>query len=342
VGMTASAAMLLYQAYEGGPKGLGSVYAQETELVKRLWPLEEMALETWEMWHLLDGKSFVNLSRFASNPYHQNQDIIWKEECEQAGMTYAMLDSAIDPAKEVENMDLAISRKFDVIMGGPLDPAGASPGIKRARQAGQIVMNFDTDSIQRPTMAHGRILWSDGWLAAKWLSEKLPAGAKVVGGVGEQVSNAGIDRKAGFLKGVSDFGLELVYFEDNNGWTDESSYIVGGPLLQNYPDIQGVFFGNDSASLGFSKAALDAGRREEMLIVGADGLREGQEAIADGRLDAGAMMFWGQGPETVQAWEYAVSMLRAGLNGDAMESAHIIESIVADKDTIAAQWQSPV
>ena len=76
--------------------------------------------------------------------------------------------------------------------------------------------------------------------------------------------------------------------------------------------------------------------------MGVDGLREGQEAVADGRLDSSVMMLWGHGPESVLAADYAFSLVRANLHGDAMESAHIIESITADKGNIADQWQAPV
>jgi ABC-type sugar transport system substrate-binding protein len=342
LGVTASTAMFLYQAYEDGPNGLGAALAQEPNLVRKLWPLEEMALDTYSMWERTEGKSLVNLSRLAAHPYHVHQDIVWKAECEEAGVSYTVVDSALDPAKEIENMDLAIARKFDVVMGGPLDPAAASPAIKRMRQAGQIYLNFDTDSLQRPTLKHGRIWWDDGWQAAKWLGENLPQGSKVVGGVGELGTTAGNGRKNGFVDGAAEFGLDLIYFEDNNGWVEESGYTTGRPILQRLSDIQGVFYGNDTASMGFSKAARDLGRREEMLIVGADGLREGQEAVADGRLDASVMMKIGHGPESILVADYAFALVRANLHGDAMESAHLIEVITADKGNIADQWQAPV
>ena len=342
LGVTASTAVLLYQAYDHSPNGLGTAFAQEPNLVRRLWPLEEMALDTYSMWERTEGKSLINISRLAAHPYHVHQDIVWKAECEESGVSYTVVDSALDPAREIEHMDLAIARGFDVVMGGPLDPAAASPAIKRMRQAGQIYLNFDTDSLQRPTLKHGRIWWDDGWQAAKWLGENLPQGSKVVGGVGELGTTAGNGRKNGFVDGAAEFGLDLIYFEDNNGWVEESGYTTGRPILQRLSDIQGVFFGNDTASMGFSKAARDLGRREEMLIVGVDGLREGQEAVVDGRLDSSVMMLWGHGPESVLAADYAFSLVRANLHGDAMESAHIIESITADKGNIADQWQSPV
>jgi ABC-type sugar transport system substrate-binding protein len=341
LGLTASTAMLLYQAYDFGPNGVGTALAQDN-LVRRLWPLEEMTLDTYDMWVRTEGKSLVNVARLAAHPYHVHQDIVWKSETAEAGMDYTVLDSAFDPAKEIEHLDLSIARGFTVIMGGPIDPAGASAAIKRARENGQIFVNFDTDSVQRPTLKHGRIWWDDGYRAGKYLGENLPAGSLVVGGVGDQSTTAATGRKSGFLDAVAEFGLELLFFEDNNGWIQESGYTTGRPILQRFPDIKGVFYGNDEAAIGFGRAAGDLNRREEMLIVGVDGLREGQEGVADGRLDASVMMKFGHGPESVLAADYALSLVRANLHGDSMESAHLIESITATKENIADQWMSPV
>jgi ribose transport system permease protein len=271
-----------------------------------------------------------------------HQDIVWKAESQEAGMDYTVLDSAFDPAKEIEHLDLSIARGFDIIMGGPIDPAGASAAIRRAREGGQLFVNFDTDSVQRPTLKHGRVWWDDGYQAARYLGENLPAGSKVIGGVGDQSTTAATGRKSGFLDGIAEYGLELLFFEDNNGWIQESGYTTGRPILQRFGEVDGCFYGNDEAAIGFGRAASDLGRREEMLIVGVDGLREGQEAVADGRMDASVMMKFGHGPESVLAHDYALSLLRAGLHGDSMESAHIVESITATKENIADQWQSPV
>ena len=343
LGLTASTAMLLYQAYDYGPNGVGTALAQEN-LVRRLWPLEEMTLDTYEMWERTEGKTFINVSRLAAHPYHVHQDIVFKGECAEAGVGYTVVDSAFDAAKEIETLDLAISRGFDIIMGGPLDPASASPATKRARENGQIFVNYDTDSLQRPTLKHGRILYDDGWRVGLWMGEILPAGSKVIGAVGELGTSAGNDRKAGFLDGIAAAGpeIEVLAFEDGHGWVQEGGYDMGRAMLQRFPDVQGCFFGNDEASIGFSKAASDLGRRDEMLIAGVDGLREGQEAVADGRLDMSVMMIGGHGPEAVLAMDFSFALVRAKLHGDAMESAHITESISVTKENIADQWVSPV
>ena len=92
--------------------------------------------------------------------------------------------------------------------------------------------------------------------------------------------------------------------------------------------------GDDQGALGFQKAAVDAGRREELIVIGVDGLREGQEGVADGRLDASIMFYGGHGPEAVGAIDQTLVLLRGGVHGDSVEMAHIFEMITVTKDNI--------
>jgi ABC-type sugar transport system substrate-binding protein len=341
LGLTASTAMLLYDSFKHVPAGMGTALAQD-RLVRRLWPLDDILLDTYENWVRTDGKSFINISRSAAHPYHMHQDAVWREGCEEAGMDYVSVDSALDPGKEVENLELAISGRSHVIMGGPVDPASASPATKQARQDGRIIVNYDTDSIQRPTLKFGKIVYDDGFLAGQWMGENLRAGSTVIGAVGELVSSAGNDRKAGFLDGIAPFDIEVVSFEEGHGWSEEGGYTLGRTMLQKFAEVQGAFFGNDQASIGFERAARELGRRDGMLIVGNDGLREGQEAVADGRLDMSVMALWGHGPEALIAMDLVFAYVRGNLHGDAMESMHRTEVVAVTKENLAEQWQSPV
>ncbi len=110
-----------------------------------------MALDTYSMWERTEGKSLINISRLAAHPYHVHQDIVWKAECEEAGVSYTVVDSALDPAREIEHMDLAIARGFDVVMGGPLDPAARRPPSSACgRQAKSISISIPIASSALP------------------------------------------------------------------------------------------------------------------------------------------------------------------------------------------------
>jgi ABC-type sugar transport system substrate-binding protein len=343
LGLTASSAMLLYQAYDGGLGGTGTVFAQEGKIKRLLPELYELPNDLRQGGLPTPDKSAIFVAIFLAHPFVVHSSQVFERELTDpwVGMDYTVVDSAFDSVKEQEHLDLAISRNFDVIMGFPVDPAGIGSQIRRARDAGQIFVNWATDSIVRPTLKYGFMFYVDGYLAGKYAASVLPAGSKVYGGVGDYVVSAGFMRRQGWLDAIAESGLESVAFEEGTAWTQEGGYNMGRTVLQRFPDIQAIFGGDDQGALGFQKAAVDAGRREELIVIGVDGLREGQEGVADGRLDASIMFYWGHGPEAVGAIDQTLVLLRGGVHGDSVEMAHIFEMITVTKDNIAEQWMSP-
>jgi ABC-type sugar transport system substrate-binding protein len=343
IGLTASSAMLLYNAYEGSSNGSGLVFAQEGKIKRLLPELYELPNDLRQGGLPTPGKTAILIAIFLAHPYVTHTTQVFEREYTDpwVDMDYTVVDSAFDSAKEQEHLDLAISRNFDVIMGFPIDPAGIGSQIQRAREAGQVFVNWSTDSWVRPTLKYGFEFWVDGWLAGQYAADNVPAGAKVYGAVGDYVVSAGLMRRQGWLDAIEARGLESVTFEEGTAWTQEGGYELGGTVLQRFPDIQGIFGGDDQGALGFSKAATDAGRREDLVIVGVDGLKEGQEGVADGRLDASIMFYWGHGPEAVGAVDHTLTLLRGGVHGDTVEMAHIFEMITVDKSNIDEQWKSP-
>jgi ribose transport system substrate-binding protein len=342
LGLTASSAMLLYQAYDHRANGTATVYAQDGELIRRLPELSTLPLDMSTTGIQTEGKSVYHPAIFLAHPYVEHSNRVFAKECKDLGMEYQVADAAFDPAKESELMDLAVSRNFDLIIAFPIDPAASSVGIRRARENGQLVVNWSTESLAFPTLAVSRDHYNHGLLNAKWMAERLPTGAKVVGGVGELLTTAGNNRWRGFLDGSAEYGLDLLSFEEGTAWTQEGGYQVGQALFARFPEIDGMYGGDDQGALGFAKAAVDAGRREEMVITGNDGLREGQDAVFDGRLDGTVVMRRGHGPEALFLMYQAAALMRGGVHGDAFYLSHIPDEIFVDQTTIGDQWLSPV
>jgi ABC-type sugar transport system substrate-binding protein len=313
-------------------------------LVRRLPELQDVPLKVAEMWPPLDGKSTIYCANLLVHPFHVSSSANFKTEAERLNMEYTVVDAAFDPAKEVENIELGISRGMDAILYASVDPAAGIVAIRRQRETGRIFFNWDNPSFARPNifwlLPHYRI----GYMAGEWMSEQLPPGSKVFTGVGDLVTQAGSARTNGFLDAVEDrnAGFEILAAEAGHGWSQEGGYQMGRSLFSRFPDLQGIWGGDDQGALGIQKAALDAGRREEVLIVGAEGLKEGQDAVWDGRLDMSNMTRRGHGPEAAMAFLFVEAMLRGNVHGDALEGMHSIRRVNVTKENIGEQWVSTV
>ena len=293
------------------------------------------------LWEPVEGKSLFYNAIFLAHPYVQFLSISFDKQCKRLGIDYTVVDAVFDPAKEVELADLAIARGFDAIHLHPTNPAGLGPNIRRARADGRIVMNYDTDTFERPTIKWGRGYWLDGYLNGQWLADRLPPGAKAVVGVGENESTGGQFRPPGFRKALEERGIELIADEAGHGWSQEGAYDMARAMLQRFPQIDAMYGGDDQGALGFHKAAVDLGRRDEMLIAGSDGLREGQEAIADGRIDVSTMARRGHGPEGEASILFTAAFLRGKVHGDLTQTCHIIKLLSVDKTTMPISGYLP-
>ncbi len=296
------------------------------------------------LWAPTEGNTVFYDAIFLAHPGVNLFSETFEGEVLKLGMEYQVVDAAFDPAKEIEIADLAVARGFDVIIFHPTNPAGLGPNIQRAREDDRITINYDTDTFIRPAIKWGRGFFLDGYYAGKWLGERLPEGAKVVSGVGERITTAGNDRPRGLKQALEEAGkgIEVIADEDGHGWTQEGGYDMGRALLQRYPQVDAMFGGDDQGTLGFYRAAVDVGRREEMFLAGVDGFREGQEAIADGRIDVSTGVRRGQGPEAAACMLFMAAFIRGKVHGDLTQACHLWKLQAVDKTNIADQWVSPV
>jgi ABC-type sugar transport system substrate-binding protein len=241
-------------------------------------------------------------------------------------------------------MNEAISRGFDAIILHPVDPAGASPAVLQAREKGIVVLNIQTDTIQRPTIKHGWNWYDNGVITANWMGEQLGGEGKVVGMTGVAGTSHGDGRTAGFQDTIAASwpGIEIVDWAEGAGYTQEGGYDIAETLLRRHSDIVAIAGLEDQQAIGARRAATDLGRSEGLIVTGADGQREGQQAVADGILDMSVMMTRGFGPEALGAVDMLEAMLRGNVHGNAISAAHFPPQMAVTAANIAEQWQSPI
>ncbi len=311
-------------------------------LIRRLPELDSLPIKVSEMWVPLEGKTLLNISNLLAHPFNVMTAAGFKHESERVGMDYTGVDSAFDPAKEVENLELGISREFDAVVYAAVDASAGTIAVERIRRAGQVFFNWDSASFARPNIHWLIPQYRTGLIAGKWMGEQLFEGAKVYSGLGDEVSATAPARTKGFVDGIRPYGVEVLATEYGTLWSQEGGYDVGRSMFTRFPEVHGIWAGDDQSALGFAKAAVDVGRRDEVLIVGAEGLKEGQDAIWDGRLDMSVMTRRGLGPEAAMAFLFIEGMLRGNVHGDAIEGFHVIKRVTVTKENIADQWPSPV
>jgi ABC-type sugar transport system substrate-binding protein len=118
----------------------------------------------------------------------------------------------------------------------------------------------------------------------QYIADRLGGEGVVVQLRGGPADNSiGLNRSNGMLSILKGYpGITVVTAPDWGNWSADGGIALMEDMLAANPKIDAVFCENDSMCLGAQTAIADAGRSEEMFLVGVDGETAALEAIMNG------------------------------------------------------------
>ncbi len=182
---------------------------------------------------------------------------------------------------DVEDV-LAQSPTGIIISGGPLEAAPAA--LDAIKAAGVPVVLVDRKLKGGDyTSWIGPDNYTIGAQDGQYIVDRLAGeGRLVVLRGGPEDNSIGLDRTNGMLSEVEKSNIEVVKAPNFGGWSEDGGFTLMADLLAQYDKIDVVFCENDSMCLGAQKAIQDAGRTDEMFLVGVDGQKEALLQILNG------------------------------------------------------------
>lgn len=212
-----------------------------------------------------------------------------------------------DVESQVEAIESLIAAEAKGILITPSDSAAVVPSLKRARDAGILVIALDTP-LDPPSAADATFATDNfkaGELIGQWARARLGDDAEdakiALLDLNANEISVDVARNQGFLKG---FGIDL---NDPNDIGDEDDpRIVGNDitqgaeeggrramenLMQRDPGINVVYTINEPAAAGAYEALRSFGMADQALIVSVDGGCPGVRNVAEGVIGATSMQF---------------------------------------------------
>ncbi len=212
------------------------------------------------------------------------------------------MNSETDIDTQVSAMENFVTQQVDLIVVAPADSVGMVTSVKRAIDAGIVVVNFDVTLDKQALKKAGLpedflFVGPDNAAGAEMvgdhLGETLGKGAKVIIIEGNPGADNAKQRKEGFMRSVKTHELDLLDSKTAHWETEEANTLMTN-LLTKYPEVQGIMCANDSMALGVEKAIAAAGKSDDILIVGFDNIGAVQKLIKEGKVLATIDQF---GPE---------------------------------------------
>lgn len=229
-----------------------------------------------------------------NNPFFSPMIAAAESEAKKMGMILEVQAPAQETDKEKQFaivQDLT-ARKVDAILIAPADSKAIVPALKKAEDAGIMVINLDNrvdagaaqSGGLQPVSYIGADNEAGGKLAGEAMLKALNNKGKVAVLEGIRGADNAEARKRGFESAVTG-KLEIVASESAN-WDTKQAYDKTQAILAAHPDVQGLFCANDKMALGTLKAISEAGKKGKITVVGYDNIPDVKPYLASGEMKA--------------------------------------------------------
>lgn len=221
-----------------------------------------------------------------------------------------------DLSQQVTLLEQMTARGADIIVVAPADSKALIPAIKRARQSGVIVVNID-NQLDRDLLAEADIQVpfvgpdnrAGARLAAEHLATKLSAGDQVaiIGGIATAFN--GQQRQLGFEDAMAAADINVVSTQAGN-WEQARASSIASAMIAEHPDLRALLCSNDSMAIGAVAAVRQAGKTEQIQVIGYDNIGAARELLSQGDMLATVDQYGDQ--LAIYGIEYGLQILRNG------------------------------
>jgi inositol transport system substrate-binding protein len=210
-----------------------------------------------------------------------------QEQADKAGVTVLINDAQGDASKQLSQVQAFVGQGVDGIILQPLEQEASSPCITAAQSAKIPIINVNSHTKAEPDAFVGSDDHQAAEIALNFIKEKLNGKGNVVMMHGHSGQTAEIQRTEGamnVIKGAP--GLKLLD-EQTANWDRGQATTLMENWLQKYPnDINAVFAQNDEMALGAANAVVQAGKKDNIIVVGVDAVADALNAVKKGDMDA--------------------------------------------------------
>ncbi len=237
------------------------------------------------------------LMKARTNPFFERMAAGAEAAAKEHGVVLDVMaiDKETEADKQAGHVETAISKGANVILIAPADSKAIVAPLLAAQSRGIGVINLDNRIDAAAAKAAGLkvppFIGPDNIEGARKSTEAL---IEEMGGAGKVAMLEGIrgvdnaeSRKKGFQEAVMAAGdaVQVVAMETGE-WMTEPAQNKMISILNNHPDLKGVFCANDKMAVGVMQAIDSAGKREQVVVTGYDNLEEVKPAILAGRMRA--------------------------------------------------------
>jgi galactofuranose transport system substrate-binding protein len=215
-----------------------------------------------------------------------------KSEAARRGIDLKFSDGQGKQENQIRAIRSFIAQKVDAIVLAPLVETGWDPVLRDAKRAGIPVIITDRSIQTADESLYACFIGSDffeeGRMAAEWLAKKTGGKGRIVELQGTPGSAPANDRRKAFAEGIAKHpGLKIIDSQSGDFRRTGGKEVMEAFLKKHGKSIEIVYAHNDDMALGAIQAIEEAGLKpgQDILIVSIDAIREGVQAVVDGKIN---------------------------------------------------------
>ena len=200
------------------------------------------------------------------------------------------IKNEVDLAQQVALIDQMIASNVDAIVISPADSKAVVPALARAHAAGIIIINIDNRLEKDVLGEYGLTIpfvgpdnFQGAEMVGTHLASKMAPGDQVAILEGVPTAFNSQQRTAGFRKAMIDAGMNIVA-QQSAQWDQTMAVTVTAAILVQHPDLAALLCSNDNMALGAAAAVSQAGKEDQVKIVGFDNITALHDLIRGGNV----------------------------------------------------------
>jgi ribose transport system substrate-binding protein len=178
--------------------------------------------------------------------------------------------------------DMVATRNIDALVVLPFESEPLTSPVQAVAEAGIWVTVVDR-GLSAPGIENLYVAGDNtgfGRMAGEYFRDNLKSGQKIVvlRGIPTTLDN---ERVEAFTAAIEGSGIEVLDMQHGN-WNRDDAFNVMQDYLSKYSQIDAVWASDDDMAIGVMEAINQAGRKDEMWIVGGAGMKQIIKRIMDG------------------------------------------------------------
>ncbi|MBI2433670.1 MAG: sugar ABC transporter substrate-binding protein [Candidatus Hydrogenedentes bacterium] len=199
-----------------------------------------------------------------------------------------------DVSRQIQLVEQMMAQGVNALVIAPADSKALVSVLKRAQDAGIVVINIDNKLDEGVLAERGLKIPFVGpdnrkgaRQVAEYLVQQLKPGDPVAIVEGAPNAYNAMQRKLGFEEALTAAGMKIVSSQTANWEMAQANQVVSG-MITEHPELKAVLCANDSMALGAVAALRAAGKLGEVKVVGFDNISAVQDLLKQGEIIATA------------------------------------------------------